>query len=174
MVVVASRHGATDEIAASLARSMADSDAGRAAGLVAVRVPADQRPDPGAFDAVALGSAVYAGRWLESAREYAALHADVLRTRPVWLFSSGPIGEPPFPPDEAYDVPALRNLIGAKGHRTFPGRLDKERLSFGERAMVVAMRAPVGDFRDWDAVRRWGAEIAGQVVGGSERTAVGT
>jgi menaquinone-dependent protoporphyrinogen oxidase len=172
LVVVASRHGATAEIATALARSIADSDTGRTAGLSAVPVSADNRPDPAAFDAVVLGSAVYAGRWLEAARGYAARHADVLRTRPVWLFSSGPIGEPPFPPDEPYDVAAVRNLTGARSHRTFPGRLDKQRLSFGERAMVTAMRAPVGDFRDWDTVRGWGEEIAGQVAGvGAHATA---
>jgi menaquinone-dependent protoporphyrinogen oxidase len=66
------------------------------AGLSAVTVPARQRPDPASFDAVVLGSAVYAGRWLDPARQYAALYADVLRARPVWLFSSGPIGNPPF------------------------------------------------------------------------------
>jgi menaquinone-dependent protoporphyrinogen oxidase len=174
LVVVASRHGATDEIGAALARSIADSDAGRSAGLSVVPVPVDHRPDPAAFDAVVLGSAVYAGRWLEPAREFASRHADVLRTRPLWLFSSGPIGEPPFPPDEAYDVAALRDLTGARGHRTFPGRLDKQRLSFGERAMVTAMRAPIGDFRDWDAVRAWGVEIAGQIAGADEPTRVVT
>ena len=173
LVVVASRHGATAEIGAALARSIAESDAGRAAGLAAVPVPADHRPDPAPFDAVLLGSAVYVGRWLEPAREYATRHADVLRTRPVWLFSSGPIGAPPFPPDEAYDVAALRELTRARGHRTFPGRLDKDRLSFGERAMVTAMRAPVGDFRDWDAVRAWGEEIAAQIAGIGEPTTVG-
>jgi menaquinone-dependent protoporphyrinogen oxidase len=136
-------------------------------------VPADSRPDPAAFGAVILGSAVYAGRWLESAREYAARHADVMRTRSVWLFSSGPIGEPPFPPDEPYDVAAVQNLTGARSHRTFPGRLDKQRLSFGERAMVTAMRAPVGDFRDWDAVRGWGEEIAGQIAGVGASAAAG-
>jgi hypothetical protein len=46
----------------------------------------------------------------------------------------------------------------------FPGRLDKSRLTFGERAMVTAMRAPIGDFRDWDALRAWGDEIAAEVV----------
>jgi menaquinone-dependent protoporphyrinogen oxidase len=174
LVVVASRHGATADIAAALAGSIADSDAGRAAGLSAVHFPADQRPDPSPYDAVVIGSAVYAGRWLEPAREYMTQHADVLRTRQVWLFSSGPIGEPPFPPDEAYDVAVLTSLTGAKGHRTFPGRLDKNRLSFGERAMVTAMRAPVGDFRNWDAVRRWGGEIAGQIAGIGKPTTVGT
>src|SRR4051794_11513288 len=59
-VVVASRHGATAEIGAALARELA---AG-AAGVSAVAVPASHRPDPTPFDAVVLGSAVYAGRWL--------------------------------------------------------------------------------------------------------------
>jgi menaquinone-dependent protoporphyrinogen oxidase len=164
LVVVASKHGATAEIGTALARAIADSDGGRAAGLDAMCLPVEQRPDPAPFAAVVLGSAVYVGRWLEPAREYATAHAATLRGRPVWLFSSGPIGEPPFPADEPHDVGTLVPLTGARGHRVFPGRLEKNRLSFGERAMVTAMRAPLGDFRDWDAVRAWGNEIAAEVV----------
>ena len=164
LVVVASKHGSTTEIAEALARSLADCPAGRAAALSAVTVPADQRPDPAPFDAVVLGSAVYAGRWLEPAREYAAFHAATLRTRPVWLFSSGPIGEPPFPPDEPHDAAPLTTITGARGHRVFPGRLDKSRLSVGERAMVTAMRAPLGDFRDWDGIGAWAAEIVAEIT----------
>jgi menaquinone-dependent protoporphyrinogen oxidase len=164
LIVVASKHGATAEIGTALARALADSDVGRAAGLEAVSLPVEQRPDPVPYDAVVLGSAVYVGRWLEPARQYAAAHVANLRDRPVWLFSSGPIGEPPFPTDEPHDVGALIALTGARGHRVFPGRLEKNRLSFGERAMVTAMRAPVGDFRDWDAVRAWAEEIAVELV----------
>ncbi|MCU1613631.1 MAG: hemG [Frankiales bacterium] len=164
LVVVASKHGATGEIAAALARALADSDVGRAAGLTAVSLPAEQQPDPTPYDAVVLGSAVYVGRWLEPARQYAATHAGELRNRPVWLFSSGPIGQPPFPPDDPHDAGPLTQLTGARSHRLFPGRLEKSRLSFGERAMVTAMRAPVGDFRDWEAVRAWGNEIAAEVL----------
>jgi menaquinone-dependent protoporphyrinogen oxidase len=166
LVVVASRHGATAEIAEAISRAVGGCPAGRAVGLSAVAVPAQQRPSPTPFDAVVLGSAVYAGRWLDTAREYAAAHADVLRTRPVWLFSSGPIGEPPFPPDQPHDAGPIAELTGARGHRVFPGRLDKARLSFGERAMVTAMRAPLGDFRDWAAVDAWAAEIAAVVSAG--------
>jgi menaquinone-dependent protoporphyrinogen oxidase len=164
LVVVASKHGATAEIGAVLARAVVDSVAGRAAGLEAVSVPVEQQPDPSPYAAVVLGSSVYVGRWLPPARNYAAAHVAALRGRPVWLFSSGPIGEPPFPADEPHDVGALVRLTGARDHRLFPGRLEKSRLSFGERAMVTAMRVPVGDFRDWDAVRAWGDEIAAEVV----------
>jgi menaquinone-dependent protoporphyrinogen oxidase len=106
---------------------------------------------------------VYAGRWREPARDWVAEHAAALRERPVWLFSSGPIGPPPFPPDEPYDVHALTQLSGARGHRVFPGRLDKDLLNVGELAMVTAMRAPLGDFRDWDAVRAWAAEVGAEL-----------
>jgi menaquinone-dependent protoporphyrinogen oxidase len=164
LVVVASKHGATAEIGAGLARDLADSVAGRAAGLTAVSLPVEQLPDPEPYDAVVLGSAVYVGRWLEPARHYAAEHVAVLRGRPVWLFSSGPVGEPPFPPDEPHDAGPLAQSVGARGHRVFPGRLDKSRLGLGERAMVTAMRAPIGDFRDWDAVRAWAEEIAAELV----------
>ena len=163
-MVVASRHGSTAEIGTALARAIGECEAGRAAGLVAVGVPVEQRPDPALWDAVVLGSAVYAGRWLEPAREYAATHAGLLRARPTWLFSSGPIGEPPFPPDEPHDVEPLTRLTGAREHVVFPGRLEKERLSFGERAMVTAMRAPLGDFRDWSAVQAWGAHVAREIA----------
>jgi menaquinone-dependent protoporphyrinogen oxidase len=169
LVAVASRHGGTAEIGGVLAHAMTACDSGRAAGLVAVAVPVEQRPDPAPFDAVVLGSAVYAGRWLDLAREYAATHAAALRERPVWLFSSGPIGNPVLAEDEPHDAAPLAALTAARAHRIFPGRLDPSLLSFGERAMATAMRAPIGDFRDWTEIRAWAAEIAAEVA--AERTA---
>lgn len=161
LVVVASRHGATREIAQAIAEHLT----GSVTDLTAVALPVEQRPDPRGFTAVVLGSAVYLGHWLEPARTFAAEHAAALRERPVWLFSSGPIGEPPFPSDEPYDVAAVQTLTGARAHRTLPGRLDPERLNFRERAMVTALRAPVGDFRDGAAVREFADEIARELAG---------
>ncbi|MGY1691362.1 flavodoxin domain-containing protein [Geodermatophilus sp. SYSU D01105] len=169
LVSAASRHGATHEIADALARALTGSEAGGGRDVVASSVPAEHRPGPSAFDAVVLGSAVYAGRWLEPARELATAHAVALRDRPVWLFSSGPIGEPPFPPDEPHDAGTLAAMLRPRGHRVFPGRLERSLPSFGERAVVTAMRAPVGDFRDWTAVGAWAEEIAAALSGRSAR-----
>jgi menaquinone-dependent protoporphyrinogen oxidase len=165
LVVTASKHGATAEIGQALARDLAAAADGQRSDLTAVAIQARQQPDPVPYDAVVLGSAVYAGSWLEAAREYATRHAAALRDRPVWLFSSGPIGRPPFPPDQPYDVSAVTDLVRARGHRVFPGRLELDRLSFGERAMATAMRAPVGDFRDWAAVTTWAGQIAAALIG---------
>jgi menaquinone-dependent protoporphyrinogen oxidase len=33
----------------------------------------------------------------------------------------------------------------------------------GERLVVAAVRAPDGDFRDWEALTAWAKEIAGEL-----------
>ena len=50
--------------------------------------------------------------------------------------------------------------IEPRGHRLFAGALDRHRLGWGERALVAALHAPEGDFRDWDAIEDWAGEIA--------------
>ena len=163
-MTAASRHGSTHEIAEALAHALQESAAAAHRPLAAAALHAENRPDPATYDAVVLGSAVYAGSWLEPARDLAHRYAAVLRARPLWLFSSGPIGAPPFPPDEPYDAATLTALLAPRGHRVLPGRLEPTRLSAPERAVVTAMRAPVGAFRDWDAVRSWAAEIAAELT----------
>ena len=38
--------------------------------------------------------------------------------------------------------------------------LDKSGLGFAEKGIVIALRAPEGDYRDWDDIRRWASAIA--------------
>ncbi|HUY44752.1 MAG TPA: hypothetical protein VMV92_03360 [Streptosporangiaceae bacterium] len=87
-----------------------------------------------------------------------------LAGRPVWLFSSGPVGDLPKPEEEPVDVAAVAGATAARGHQVFAGRLVRKQLSFPERAVTAALRAPEGDFRDWDAIREWAAEIAEALV----------
>ena len=94
LVVVATKHGATRGIAEAIVRDLADSAAGQEMGLTALLQEAEHAPGPAGFDAVVVGSAVYVGRWREPARDWVSAHAAGLRERPVWLFSSGPMGHP--------------------------------------------------------------------------------
>lgn len=159
LVTVASRHGATAEIGDTIAAVL------REAGHE-VETPAPETVATlDGYDAIVLGSAVYAGRWLDPARAFVQRHATALATRPVWLFSSGPIGEPPMPEGELPEALALADRIGARGHRSFAGRLDRSRLGFVERAITGALHAPEGDFRSWDSIRTWAGEIAGVLAG---------
>ncbi len=83
---------------------------------------------------------------------------------PVWIFSSGPIGDPPKPDEDPVDVAEIHRRTAAVEHRLFAGKLDKSKLGFAERAIVAALRAPVGDFRDWDEITAWAGGIASALV----------
>ena len=160
LVVFAGRHGSTREIAATLARRLPHTASGRRTGLSAVLAPAQQRPDPASFDAVVLGSAVYGGCWLESARAYLDAHAATLARRATWSFSSGVRG--PGPGSWPHPSPSWpeHGSTDADGHRWFAGRLERRLMSATERSAVAISGAPVGDHRDWRGVHEWAAEIA--------------
>jgi len=55
---------------------------------------------------------------------------------------------------------AFRETIGPRDHRVFFRALDHHKLSFPERMVVKAVKAPEGDFRDWEAIDTWAASIA--------------
>jgi menaquinone-dependent protoporphyrinogen oxidase len=156
LVTAASRHGATHEIATAIAAGLTRR------GVEAEARPAEEVDTLDGYDAYVIGSAVYVGRWLDPARELVEAHAAALAGRPVWLFSSGPLGPPDKlkPEGEPVDVAGLIEASAAAEHRVFAGRLDRKLLSFGEKAVVIAVRAPEGDFRDWDVIDTFAAAIA--------------
>lgn len=157
LVSAATKHGATAEIASAVGRTL------QQAGLeVTVADPDDVTTVEGC-DAAVIGSAVYNGHWLKPAKELIGRLGDDLSARPVWLFSSGPLGDPAKPGDDPVDVVDLIERTGARGHRVFAGMLQRDRLGFAERAIVRALNAPEGDFRDWKAIEAWTLEIAGEL-----------
>ena len=91
LVTAATKHGATGEIAQAIGEVLAEH------GLDTTVLAPEQVDTVNDYDAVVLGSAVYAGHWLKPARELVDRTGDVLAARPVWLFSSGPVGDPPSP-----------------------------------------------------------------------------
>ena len=159
LVTAASRHGATIAIAERIAEALRT---GLPDDTVVEVRPAAEADDTAAYDAVVLGSAVYMGRWLDDARDVAARIA-AHPSRPVWLFSSGPVGDPPKRDEEPAEVGDLVKSTQAREHRSFAGRLDRQRLGFAEKAVVVALRVPDGDFRDWTSIDSWGRQIAAEL-----------
>jgi menaquinone-dependent protoporphyrinogen oxidase len=154
LVSAASKHGATTEVAATIGASLT------AAGVDAIVLAPSEVTSVDGFDAAVIGSAVYAGRWLDPAKDLLGRHQEALSRIPVWLFSSGPVGDPPKPVEDPLDVAPMMVLVGARGHRVFAGRIDKSRLGLGERAILAAVRAPEGDYRPWAEIDAWACEIA--------------
>jgi menaquinone-dependent protoporphyrinogen oxidase len=154
LVAVASRHGSTREIGDAMAQALRD------AGFVVDVADPDDVETVEPYYAVILGSSVYVGRWAASARALVDRCASGLTQRAVWLFSSGPVGTPLAPETDPEEVPGILARIRARGHRTFPGRLDNGGLGLAERAAVALLQAQQGDFRVWPDVDDWASSIA--------------
>ena len=155
LVAYASKHGSTQGIAQRIAEQL------RQLGIQAEARPLDEVWDPGSYEALVIGSAIYYGSWMKEATEWVHRNQAVLARRPVWLFSVGPLGtEVKDAEQQPKEMAEFQQAIGPREQRVFFGALDHQRLSFAERMVVKAVRAPEGDFRDWEAIDAWAANIA--------------
>lgn len=154
LVTAASKHGSTMEIGTAIARALEEN------GHEAEVRPIGDAPSPAAYDAVIIGSAIYAGQWMKAARRFIEKYQGLLQEKPVWLFSSGPLGDDPQPVEPLAILPQLITQSGARGHELFVGSLLEADLNFGEKMIVKMVKAPYGDFRDWEAIAAWTAEVA--------------
>jgi menaquinone-dependent protoporphyrinogen oxidase len=159
IVVYASRYGSTKGIAEFIAEKL------RQRRIEAEVQSADSAPDPGQYDALVIGSAVYMGHWMEGAVKYVRANSAVLKGRPVWLFSSGPLVLGPDissvqdPQLEPKEISEFRDLIHPRDHHIFFGALNPSKLGLAHRMLrtLPAARAilPEGDFRDWNDIEAW-------------------
>lgn len=168
LVAYASRHGATAEIAEHLATGLGNR------GVPARAVPVDQVRDVRAFDAVVLGAAAYSSHWLKAATMFARRNRVALRERPVWLFSSGPLGTEPVDSSgrdlrltcRPKEFEELVPLLRARGEQVFFGAFNPEDrpVTIGEHVFAMLPGAhhalPAGDFRDWAAIDDWAGMVA--------------
>jgi menaquinone-dependent protoporphyrinogen oxidase len=155
LVAYASKHGATEGIARYIAERLTERGEQAHARSVTQIGALD---DP---EAVVLGSAVYAGSWRKEAMDFVERHGDELARIPVWLFSSGPLGDQVVDEEEQpKQLAEIRERISPRDHQMFFGALDRSKLSFGERMIVKAVRAPDGDYRNWDDISAWADGIA--------------
>ena len=158
LIAAASRNGATAEIAVAISQTLRDR------GLSVTVAAPDRISDVDDYDAFVIGSAVYAGHWLQAAIELVERISPVLGARPVWLFSSGPIGDSGRKlvqkmGADPVDLPALREQTNAREHRMFAGKLTGEHASFAQRVSLHVFGLE-GDFRDWPAIEQWAGAIA--------------
>jgi menaquinone-dependent protoporphyrinogen oxidase len=106
------------------------------------------------------------GRWLSEANKFLEENQDELVNMPVWLFSSGPLGDDLDQIEseqEPYNIEELMVMTRAVGHKIFVGKLDKKQLGLREKLVIRMVKAPTGDFRDWQMIQEWAAEIVGDL-----------
>jgi len=175
LVAYASRHGATKGIAERIAQTLEPH------GHDITLRPADQVSAAAGYDAFIIGSAAYAGHWLKEVREFVEKHRELLASRPVWLFSSGPIGtdmvdakgRDVFVASRPAEFAEFAAAIRPRDQRVFFGAFDPDAKPIGlmERLGAPFMRMPAvrdampaGDFRDWPQIEAWAEDIARELA----------
>jgi menaquinone-dependent protoporphyrinogen oxidase len=168
LVAYASRHGATQGIAERIARTLQE------AGVDAEARPAATIKSVAGYDAFVIGSAAYMFHWEKDASSLVRRNRAALAGKPVWLFSSGPLGTEPVN-EKGQDqkvaaipkeIPELQEILNARDHRVFFGAYDRDRkpIELAERFLSMMPAAkeglPAGDFRDWPEIETWATEIA--------------
>jgi len=166
LVGYASKHGSTKGIADFIGDKLRQSG-----NLVDVKEVKEIR-NANDYDAFVIGSAVYMFHWLKEVKEFVSRNQAILSKKPVWLFSSGPVGK------EARDkkgrdlrdvsgpneIDELKELTKSRDHRVFFGVLDGTKLGFFYRQILkssaVREGLPEGDFRDWADIEAWSSSIA--------------
>jgi menaquinone-dependent protoporphyrinogen oxidase len=158
LVAYATKYGATAEIAEKIGEVLREEDLGP--DILPVKKVGDLED----YQAIIVGSAVYIGRWRKEAVIFLKDNEKTLAQKPVWVFSSGPTGEgDAVELLDGWQIPgAVENTVKRIQPRdiaVFHGDVDVEKLNFIERSMVKNVEAPVGDFRDWEAITAWAASI---------------
>lgn len=169
LVTYATKHGSTAEIAQRIGDRLEN------AGLPTTVLPVEQATGVSGYGAVVLGSAVYIGRWRKEAVDFLEDNTTALAQRNVWIFSSGPTGEgDPVELLQGWHYPEKLQesieFIQPEEIVVFHGELDESELGRLEKWTIKRVKAPVGDFRDWDAIDAWADSVAAKLI--SEKEAV--
>ena len=164
LVAYASKHGSTKEIAETIGRVLTE------AGFAVEVLAADRVADVNAYQAVVLGSAVYIGSWRKAAARFLKDNEKALAERPLWLFSSGPTGKgDPVELAKGWRFPnslqPVADRIRPVESVLFQGAVDSNKLGFFARWAIKNVKAPSGDFRDWNAISAWAGKIAARLKG---------
>ena len=163
LLVYASRAGSTKGIAEFIGEKL------RGNGIQADVKEAGSSADTGGYDAFIVGSAVYQYHWLKEAKEFVSKNREVLASRPVWVFSSGPTGPRETDKkgrnlrevDAPKEMDEIRESINPRDHRIFFGAFFPDRLKGAVGFFArMAPKEDQGDFRNWGEIEAWASGIA--------------
>jgi menaquinone-dependent protoporphyrinogen oxidase len=173
LVLYASKYGSTMAIAEHIAEKL------DLRGIDARIEPIETAADLEGVDAFVIGSAVYRRHWLPAATDFVRRNRELLASRPVWLFSTGPLrssASAALPHDaEPEEILEFIRAIRPRDAHVFPGRLDPSRLDVMDRLRrarpTERSALPAGDYRDWRAVDAWVELIAEELASAGPSTA---
>lgn len=176
LVAYGSRCGSTGGVAEAIGRVLCQKGASVDVRLV------DHVKDPGAYDAVIVGSAVRRGSWLYEAIDFVRKNKDILDKKPTAFFLtclclSRP-GDQTRRLAKKYMDSVLRTVPQVKPRALgyFAGALDYSKIGFMMRGIMRSKMAEKGikegDYRNFAAIRAWTGSLPLQM--GLKARAVGS
>jgi menaquinone-dependent protoporphyrinogen oxidase len=165
LVAYASRAGSTAEVAEAIGRTLRDG--GRE---VDVR-PVQELEDLAGYDGLVLGSAIWAGKPLPEALQFATTNRDALERMPVAYFALCEILRDDNPETRMRAQPYLDPLRSIKepvAAELFAGKKDYSAVHPLLRPLLVwvmvhLFKSPEGDWRDWARIRTWAEEVGARL-----------
>lgn len=158
LVVYGTKSGCTTGIAESIGATLAEG------GMTVDVRPVDKAGDPSGYDAVVVGSGVRVGSWHAPVKEWVTANADTLKGLPVAFYTC--CLTLATDPEKVDEVRAYTDALVAESGVTpvdvglFAGWNEPKSFSLIERTVMKVMKAPQGDFRDFDAVAAWAKDMA--------------
>ncbi len=173
LILYASERGRTREIAERIGGAFR----GRGHVVDVVDATRSEAPDPRAYDAVVLGSALHAVRHARSIEAYARRYAVALEGRPTAFFTVSLSAASTRPDGRADAVRAQQAFLDAvhlepSRRASFGGSLDYTKYNVVLRYVMKRISASHGgpvdtrrdhDLTDWSEIDRFAAEIAGDL-----------
>ena len=162
LVTYGTKHGSTAEIATRIGQRIT------AAGFDTDTLQANLGIDISKYDALVVGSPIYAGQWLPEPTLLFAVHRERVSDKPTALFSVGMIDvKHPGKLREEHDAWIEKAFteeeiqLNIVSTATFRGAYSRRNLPTWLRMIDYILRiAPQGDHRQWDEIERWGDEVA--------------
>ncbi|MEI7433428.1 MAG: flavodoxin domain-containing protein [Methanomicrobiales archaeon] len=158
LVAYATRKGSTGEIALAIGKELEGEGH-------QVRVsPLKEISSLEGYDAAVMGAPVYTGHIDEELRKFVERNKNGLKNIPVAAFAVGlapvnpKIGSSSALVEQLKGIAVPVNLVAMK---VFAGKLDPAQHSFMTKTMISLMKAPTGDFRDWDLIKVWAKSLPG-------------
>lgn len=151
LVVYATKHGSTQQVAEVVAHTM------RKHGATVAACPAsDVRGPVGNRDLVVVGGALYSGRWHRDAHRFLKRHRRELAGMPVAVFGMGPRSDE----ERAWDMSrAQLDRALAKQAWLRPASVAV----FGGVDPAPRHDRPPRDLRDWAIIRHWSRQLLAPV-----------
>jgi menaquinone-dependent protoporphyrinogen oxidase len=160
LVAYVSPKGSTAEIAEAIGKEL------RSGGYSADVIEMRSVKSLEGYRAVVIGGPFYSGKVVSGVGKFVGRFRDTLEKLPVAAFAVGvaPVGRDPVQIRDARKTfhKALAPLEPV-AETIFAGRIDLSNLSFIQKWMVGKVNAPVGDFRDWEAIAKWARNLPGKL-----------